>query len=367
MGRNQHLVRSLLAIQEEGGVTGRDGTRIWPEVILVGRDEGRLRRLATEHGIERWSTNLQRVLEQPDWEVYFDAQTTPLRAESVLMAIEAKKHVYCEKPSAGDLVSALQLAAAAAAAGVKNGVVQDKLFLPGLMKLRGLIDGGFFGRILSVRGEFGYWVFTGPHPPGQRPSWNYRSEDGGGIVSDMFCHWRYVLDNLFAPVQSVYAKIARHIPERFDESGLPYHATADDAAYAIFTLRDEIVAQINSSWCTRVDRDELFELHVDGTLGSAVAGLRECRVQPAVATPVAVWNPDIPNPIRFRDGWMRVPDNTRVDNAFKAQWEMFLRHVVDDDPFPWSLLEGAKGVQLAELALESDRERRVVDVPPLNL
>lgn len=367
MGRNQHLVRSLLSIRAEGGVTARDGTRIWPEPLLVGRDEGRLRALAAEHDVARWTTSLEAALAEPGYEIYFDAQTTLARAEALHAAIAAGKHIYCEKPTTHDSSSALEVAAAARKAGVKNGVVQDKLFLPGLSKLRSLVASGFFGRILSVRGEFGYWVFEGPEPPGQRPSWNYRAEDGGGIVSDMFCHWRYVLEGLFGSVESVYAHAAWHLPRRCDEQGRIYDATAEDAAYATFELEGGIIAQLNSSWCTRVDRDELFELHVDGTLGSAVAGLRECRIQPAAATPRAVWNPDIPNPIRFRDDWHVVPDTVDYDNAFKAQWKLFLRHVVDDDPFPWDLVEGAKGIQLAEVALQSHRERRRLDVPPLGI
>ncbi len=367
MGSNQHLIRSILAIRAQGGLVSRDGMRIWPEPILVGRDAHRVAALAAEHGVERWTTALDEALTEPDVEVYFDAQTTPARSESVMAAIAAGKHIYCEKPTAHDLASALELARAARDAQVKNGVVQDKLFLPGLRKLRLLIDSGFFGQILSVRGEFGYWVFEGAEPAGQRPSWNYRAEDGGGIVSDMFCHWRYVLEDLFGGVESVFARAAWHIPERVDERGATYKATAEDAAYAVFELEGGAIAQLNSSWCTRVDREELLELHVDGTGGSAVAGLRECRIQPAAATPRAVWNPDIPNPIRFRDGWATIPDTVDYDNAFKAQWELFLRHVVDDDPFPWGFLEGAKGIQLAEIAMRSNDEGRVLTVPELVL
>jgi predicted dehydrogenase len=274
--------------------------------------------------------------------------------------------VYCEKPSAGDLETALELARLADAAGVKHGVVQDKLFLPGLLKLKRLVDAGFFGRILSVRGEFGYWVFEDVRPL-QRPSWNYRREEGGGIIVDMLCHWRYVLDNVIAPVRAVSCLGATHVPERVDEQGRPYRCTADDAAYATFELDGGIIAQINSSWGVRVYRDELFTLQVDGTAGSAVAGLRTCKTQHRVNTPRAVWNPDLPNPLSFRDGWAEVPDHAVPDNAFKRQWELFLKHVACDEPFPWDLLAGARGVQLAELGLRSWRERRWLDVPELTL
>jgi predicted dehydrogenase len=365
MGTNQHLVRSILAIRRQGGLALPGGGRVVPEPLLVGRSEGKLRALAQEHDLDHWTTDLDGALADPGHSIYFDAQATAVRAEAVERAIAAGKHVYCEKPSAPNLESALRIARLAREAGVKHGVVQDKLFLPGLRKLRALVEGGFFGRILSVRGEFGYWVFEGPEPPSQRPSWNYRAEDGGGILADMFSHWRYVLDQVIAPVRSVYALAATHIGERVDEGGSPYRCTAEDAAYAVFELEGGIVAQLNSSWCVRVDRDELLELQVDGTEGSAVAGLRDCRVQGRRETPRAVWNPDVPNPLRFRDSWADFGGDGGYDNAFKAQWELFLRHVACDDPFPWDLFAGARGIQLAELATRSWREGRALEVPEL--
>jgi predicted dehydrogenase len=365
MGYRQHLVRSLLAIREQGGLELADGTRLWPEPILVGRREGALKDIAERHGLERWTTDLDQALAEPDAEIYFDAQVTPARAAAIRKAIAAGKHVYTEKPVAETVEEALALAALARDAGVRHGVVQDKLFLPGLLKLRRLVDSGFFGRILSVRGEFGYWVFEGDWQPANRPSWNYRAEQGGGIVLDMFCHWRYVLDQVIAPVRAVSATIATHIPERVDEAGQRYAATADDAAYGVFELEGGIVAQLNSSWTVRVFRDELVEFQVDGTHGSAVAGLRRCRVQPREATPRAIWNPDIPATEDFRAQWLEVPDNEDFGNAFKVQWEKFLRHVADGEPFPWDLKEGAKGVQLAQLGLRAAAEGRRLEVPEL--
>ena len=365
MGTNQHLIRSIVAIRKQGGVLLPGGDVIMPNPILVGRNENKLRALADAHGIERWSMDLSACLANPEDEIYFDAQATTLRAESLRAAIQAGKHIYCEKPTAPDLATALELARLARRAGVKNGAVQDMLFLPGLLKLQRVIQSGFFGRILSVRGEFGYWVFEGDWQPAQRPSWNYRKEDGGGIIVDMLCHWQYVLANLFGEVQAVSCLGATHIPERVDERGERYACTADDAAYSTFELADGIIAHFNSSWCVRVYRDELLTLQVDGTHGSAMAGLRECKVQSRVNTPRAIWNPDIPNTIDFRAEWMDVPDNGEFENAFKVQWELFLKHVVSDTPFPWDLEAGAKGVQLAELGLRSWQERRWVDVPDL--
>ncbi|MFD7918331.1 Gfo/Idh/MocA family protein [Streptomyces sp. NPDC059740] len=365
MGYRQHLVRSILALREQGGLDLGDGTVLWPEPVLVGRSEHRLRALAERHGLTAWSTDLDAVLADEDVEIYFDAQVTAAREDSVKKAIAAGKHLYCEKPTATALAGALELARLADAAGVKHGVVQDKLFLPGLLKLRRLVEGGFFGRILSVRGEFGYWVFEGDWQEAQRPSWNYRAEDGGGIAVDMFPHWEYVLHELFGPVRSVQAHVTTHLPRRWDEAGKPYEATADDAAYGIFELAGGIVAQINSSWAVRVNRDELVEFQVDGTEGSAVAGLRRCRVQHRSATPKPVWNPDIPATEPFRDQWQEVPDNGEFDNGFKAQWELFLRHVVRDEPWRWDLAAGARGVQLAELGLRSSAEGRRIEVPEL--
>jgi predicted dehydrogenase len=365
MGTNQHLVRSIVAIRDQGGVALADGSRVMPDPVLVGRNADKVSRLAKAHGIERWTTDLDAALASRDDAVFFDAASTQLRPALLKRAIAAGKHVYCEKPVATNLAEALDLCRAAQRAGVRHGVVQDKLWLPGLLKLKMLIDSGFFGRIFAVRGEFGYWVFEGDWQPAQRPSWNYRKEDGGGIILDMLCHWRYVLDNLFGEVKSVSCLGATHIPERVDESGRRYRATADDAAYATFELAGGIVAHVNSSWAVRVRRDDLVTFQVDGTHGSAVAGLQRCWSQARVNTPKPVWNPDIPQTIDFFSTWQEVPDNQACDNAFKVQWELFIRHVVEDAPFRWGLLEGAKGVQLVECGLRSWAERRWVDVPAL--
>src|SRR5690625_444403 len=365
MGTNQHLIRSIVAIREQGGIELPNGDVIMPDPILVGRREYRLKELAEENNLSRWTTNLEEALADDYNQIYFDAQTTDRRAPAVRQAIEAGKHIYVEKPTATSLEEALELARLADEAGLKNGVVQDKLFLPGLMKLKRLINSGFFGKILSVRIEFGYWVFEGDWQDGQRPSWNYRKEDGGGIIVDMFAHWRYVIHHLFGSIKSLSCLGATHIEERIDEKGEKYECTADDAAYGIFELENGIIVQANSSWAVRVNREDLLTVQVDGEEGSAVAGLRDCKVQHRVNTPKPVWNPDIPNPIDFESQWLEVPENDVYDNAFKIQWEMFLRHVVADDPYELDLLEGAKGTQLSELALQSWKERRWVDIPEI--
>jgi predicted dehydrogenase len=365
MGLNQHLRRSLYAIMQQGGVALSDSEAIMPRLLLVGRSPSKLEAISKECGGLPFTTDLDEALAKSDYSIYFDAQTTDRRADAVRHAIAAGKHIYCEKPIAGTVETAMELYCLAQQAGVKHGVVQDKLWLPGLLKLQTLRDLGFFGRILSIRGEFGYWVFEGDTVPAQRPSWNYRAEDGGGIILDMLCHWRYVLDNVFAPVKAVSCLGATHIPERVDESGRTFQCTADDSAYATFQLEDGSVAHFNSSWCVRVRRDDLLTLQVDGTKGSAVAGLRHCWIQHYGGTPRPIWNPDIDSPLDYFQGWQKVPEQTTFDNAFKRQWELFLRHIVKDEPFRWNLLEGVKGVQLAEKGLESWRKRCWVEIPAL--
>lgn len=365
MGTNQHLMRSIAAIIKQGGVQVSPTEFIMPDPVLVGRNAVKLEKLCEMSGVEKWTTNLDSVMNDPHYQIYFDAQTTGRRAECVKEAAKAGKHVYCEKPVATDTATALELYRICEEAGVKHGVVQDKLWLPGLLKLKRLMENDFFGRILAVRGEFGYWVFEGFTVPSQRPSWNYRKEDDGGIIVDMLCHWRYVLDNLFGNVKGVFCMGVTHIPERVDEQGKVYKCTAEDAAFATFELDGGIIAHFNSSWVTRVRRDDLLTIHVDGTKGSAVAGLRECWTQHYGNTPKPFWNPDIPQPIDFFEGWSKVPEQEYFDNAFKVEWELFLRHVVKDEPFRWNLLEGVKGVQLAEKGMESWEKRTWVEIPEI--
>lgn len=367
MGMNQHLIRSILEIRKQGGVTLSNGDRVIVDPIIVGRNAQKIEALALKHGISRWTTDIDAALKNPDDSIFFDAGSTQMRAELLKKAMDAGKHIYSEKPVAETLDVALELARYAKEKGVKNGVVHDKLSLPGLMKLKALRENGFFGEILSVRGEFGYWVFEGDWQTAQRPSWNYRKEDGGGMILDMLCHWRYVLDFTVAPIKAVSCIGATHIPTRFDEQGEKYAATADDAAYATFELEGGIIAQFNSSWCTRVRRDDLVTFHIDGTHGSAVAGLHSCKTQARVNTPKPVWNPDEAQKMNFFDDWVEVPDNQLYDNGFKVQWEDFIRHVVEDGPWEYNLKSGAKGLQLVDLALKSWKDRKWYDVPELEI
>lgn len=365
MGYNQHLVRSICALRDQGGLRLANGDTVVPDIHIVGRNLAKIQEIARKHGVTRVSTDLDAALLNPDDTLFFDAGSTQMRAELLTKAIEAGKDIYCEKPISDSLEQALSLARLARARGVRTGVVQDKLYLPGLRKIRMLRDSGFFGRILSVRGEFGYWVFEGDWQAAQRPSWNYKQAEGGGIILDMLCHWRYVMDNLFGAVQSVSCLGATHIPSRVDEAGNTYAADTDDAAYATFQLEGGVVAHINSSWCVRVRRDDLVTFQVDGTHGSAVAGLTRCFTQHRVNTPRPVWNPDQPQTMKFLDQWDEVPDNEPSENGFKLQWEEFLRHLYEGTPWKFTLDEGAKGVQLAELGLQSWKERRWMDVPAL--
>ncbi len=362
MGTNQHLMRSIVEIIKQGGVKVSDTEFIMPDPILVGRNPVKLKHLSEISGITKTTTDLDSVLADPYYTVYFDSQTTNRRVDAIKKAIEAGKHIYSEKPTATNTAAAFELADLAEKAKVKNGVVQDKLWLPGLLKLKMLIDSGFFGEILSVRGEFGYWVFDGKSVPTQRPSWNYRKEDGGGMILDMFAHWRYVIDNLFGDIKSVSCLGATHVTTRVGEDGKEYKCTADDSAYGTFELENGIIAQFNSSWCVRPRRDDLLTMQVDGTKGSAVAGLRDCCIQSEASTPKPIWNPDIDQPVDLFENWSWMPETMEFDNAFKVQWELFLKHIVCDTPFRWSLRDGAKGVQLAEKAIESWEKRAWVDL-----
>ncbi len=367
MGTNQHLIRSIKAIRDQGGLRLNDDLTLMPDPILTGRNHDKLQALAARTGVTRFTTDVDAALANKEDGIFFDASGTLQRAGFIEKAVKAGKAIYCEKPTAVETSEALRLAKLCEDAGVKNGCVQDKLWLPGIRKFRTLRDQGFFGRILSVRGEFGYWVFTGEDgdQPAQRPSWNYRKEDGGGIIVDMLCHWRYVIDNLFGKVKSVSCLGATHLPKRLDEKGKPYACTSDDACYATFECEGDVICQFNSSWTVRVRRDDLLTMQVDGTHGSAIVGLRKCWVQSIGTTPRPTWNPDIDQPIDFFGGWQEVPDATTYDNAFKIQWEEFLRHVALDTPFPWTLREGAKGVQLAELGLQSWEQRKWLPVTDL--
>ncbi|MBN1865531.1 MAG: Gfo/Idh/MocA family oxidoreductase [Victivallales bacterium] len=362
MGTNQHLMRSVSAIIKQGGVKVSETERIMPDPVLVGRNELKLRKLSEISGVEKISTDLDSLLKDPAYTIYFDAQTTERRTEAVKKAIAAGKHIYCEKPTATNSREAMELFKLAKAAKLKNGVVQDKLWLPGFIKLKTLVETGFFGRILAIRGEFGYWVFDGKPVPAQRPSWNYRKQDGGSMILDMFPHWRYVLDNVFGKVKAVSCVATTHIPKRIDEEGKPYKCTADDAAFAMFELEGGVFASFNSSWSVRVRRDDLLNIQVDGTHGSAVAGLRQVYIQPLAATPKPIWNPDAEDLTDYYKDWTLMPDTIEYDNAFKVQWELFLKHVVCNTPFRWTLEEGAKGVQLAEKAMESWKKKAWVKV-----
>ncbi|MCO1337295.1 oxidoreductase [Kocuria polaris] len=371
MGYRQHLLRSILPIRDQGGITLADGSRVTVEPILIGRNEAKIKELAALHGVEHYTTDLDAMIADPSVDVVFDASMTSLRYSTLSKAIAAGKHVFTEKPTAETLTEAVDLARQAQTAGITAGVVHDKLYLPGLVKLRRLVDEGFFGRILSMRGEFGYWVFEGEIQEAQRPSWNYRLADGGSMTTDMYCHWNYVMEGIIGTVKSVNSKTATHIPTRWDENGEAYEATADDAAYGIFELEtpggDEVIAQINSSWAVRVYRDELVEFQIDGTHGSAVAGLNKCVAQQRAHTPKPVWNPDLPVTESFRDQWSEVPANAELDNGFKLQWEEFLADVVAGREHRFGLLSAARGVQLAELGLQSAAERRTLDVPEIAL
>ena len=366
LGSTQHL-RSLMAIRNEGGLALGNGDRLVPDPVLLGRDPAKLAPLAAGNGGLKWSTDRDTSLTDRNIAIYFDASATGGRPARAAAALEAAKHVYVEKPLAETLSDALDLARRTEGSGLKGGIVQDKLFLPGLVKLRKLYETDFFGRILSIRLDFGWWVFDGTPYPAQRPSWNYRKATGGGLILDMFAHWRYIFDRLLGEIKAVSCRHMTAMPERRDEIGNWYGVDVEDTAFAIFELAGGVLAQVSSSWASRVKRDDLLQIQVDGTLGSAVCGLHRCFVQPLVATPKPFFDPERPQPINFDAQWQETPDIEPVRNGYRAGWELFLRHVAEDGPFPSPLLEGAKGVQLAEACHQSHRERRWVELAKLTI
>ncbi len=365
LGTNQHLIRSVLAIRNEGGLPLKNGDRLVPEPVLLGRNPDKLSALAAAHGGLKWSADTAATLADKSIDIYFDAAATGGRMERALRAIAAGKHIYLEKPIANSSEEAMKIVRGAQDAGVKAAAVQDKIYLPGFHKLRKVRDSGFFGRILSARLEAGWWVFDGELYPAQRSSWNYRKKDGGGLVLDMYPHWRYLLSSLIGPIKAVSCRTATRQPKRRDETGKPYEVDVEDEVFATFEFEGGALAQVTSSWATRVKRDDLIQIQIDGTLGSAIAGGHKCFVQSLAATPKPVWNADAPQAMDFDTQWQEVPDIEPFRNSYREGWEQFLRHVADDEPLRSTALEGAKDVQLTELCYQSDRERRWVDVPVL--
>lgn len=367
LGQNQHLANSLLAIRREGGLPLANGDRLVPEPILLGRNAEKLAQLAQRHGLAHWSTDVEATLADPSVAIYFDVAATGGRPERALQAIAAGKHIYLEKPIASTLEDALMVARAAEAAGLRNGVVQDKVFLPGFQKLMTLRRMGFFGRVLSAKLDFGWWIFDGEFQASQRASWNYRKAEGGGLVLDMFPHWRYMIDTLVAPVRAVTCRATTQVPRRIDEAGRPYDVDVEDGVAATFELEGGALAQVASSWSRRVRGDDMLTLQVDGTGGSAVATLHRCHIQPAAATPKPVWDVQQRLDTDFAAHWQEVPDTEPFRNSYRQGWELFLRHVVEGTPFPSPLLAGAKGLQLVDACYRSNRERCWVDLPELTL
>jgi len=362
IGVNQHLANSLDVLRRSQLKTS-NGRLVELDLILVGRDPQKLAEVAAAHGISRWTTDLDSALADESNQIFFDCAATNLRYGLLEKAIRAGKHVYCEKPLAERPEEAVRLANLATQRGVKHGVVMANLWLPGLVKLQRLLKADYFGKVLSVRGEFGYWIFEGDWQLGQRPSWNYRAEDGGGIILDMLCHWHYMLAQLFGPITQVHCMKSTQIQNRWDEQGRLYRATAEDTAFVTGLIEDKVPVQINVSWATRVRRDDLLTIHIDGTHGSAVVGARDCFIQPRTLTPKPVWNPDSQAARNYFADWSPVPDNQTFENAFKAQWQAFIDHVVTGVAFPWDFFMGAEGVQLAATCHTSAEEKRLCVVP----
>jgi predicted dehydrogenase len=362
IGATQHLANALAPIRAEGGLPV-GGDRIVPRLLLVGRDRERLAGIAESYGIGDWSTDLDAALARPDFTVFFDAAATHQRVAALGKAIAAGKHIYSEKPVAPSLAEGHALLEAAQARGLKAGAVEDKLNLPGLQKMLRLAQSGFFGRVTGFKLDFGWWVFDGTERPSQRPSWNYRKSGGGGLTHDMMPHWRYVIEGILGPIARVVAATKTAIPERVDEEGRRYAVDVDDTSVTLAELASGAVGTIICSWATRVRRDDLLTLQIDGTGGSALAGLHRCWVQSAAATStVRRFNPDTDIGADYRSDWTEVADATAYTNPYRVGWENFLRHVVADAPLLCDFAAGLRDVQLAEACYRSVAQRTWVSI-----
>ena len=366
LGTNQHLIRSLLAIRQEGGLPLQNGDRLMPEPVLLGRNPDKLAALAEAHGGLAWSDDAPKTLADKTIDIYFDVAATGGRLARALRAVAAGKHIYLEKPVADSSAEAMQIVRAAKARGVKAAAVQDKVYLPGFHKLRKVRDSGFFGRILSARLESGWWVFDGELYPSQRSSWNYRKKDGGGLVLDMYPHWRYLTASLMGPIKAVSCRKLTQQKKRWDEAGKPFDVDVEDEVFSTFEFESGAMAQVTTSWASRVKRDDLIQIQIDGTHGSAVAGGHKCFVQSLAATPRPAWNVEVPQAMDFDTQWQEVPEHEPFKNSYRHGWEQYLRHVAEDAPLRSTLLEGARDVQLTEACYQSDRERRWIDIAPLS-
>jgi len=362
IGSTQHLANALAPIRREGGLAA-GGDRIVPRLLLVGRDAGRLAQIAAAHGVTEWSTDLDAALGDSSFTVFFDAAATHQRRQVLEKAIAAGKHLYTEKPVALSAADGLALLAAARARGLKHGAVEDKQYLPGLQKLAALSRAGFFGRVVGFQLEFGWWVFDGVERPSQRPSWNYTRAGGGGLILDMYPHWRYVIENILGPIRRVVTAAATAVPERIDESGARYRVDVEDTATTLVELADGAFGTIMSSWATRVRRDDLMTFAIDGTGGSAIAGLHRCRVQTNAGTPtVKHFNPMVDLAIDYRADWSDAPEAGPYTNPYRVGWEDFLRHLVAGGPLISDLAAGVRDLQFAEACRRSAATGAWVDL-----
>mgnify|MGYP001349413636 FL=1 len=368
--RTQHIRGGLAQIRDEGGLHVDDDV-VMPRLLLAGRNETRLAEVANEFGIEEWTTDLDAALADPEFPVFFDAAATHLRLDTLNRAIDAGKHIYTEKPIAPSVAEGLELMRRADEQALRHGAVEDKLFLPGFRKLQSLVEQGFFGRVVGFRLEFGWWVFDGVEAESQRPSWNYTKDGGGGLLSDMHPHWRYVIEGILGPIARVACSAWTAQPERIDEEGKRYDVDVEDATATLLELEDGARGAILSSWARRVRGDDLVTFQIDGTKGSAVAGLRKCWAQSAADTPrIEGFNmgPDTATMDFSADydaQWTEIDEVAPYKNPYRFGWEGFIPHVVTGAPFEHTLAAGIRDVQLAEASATASAGHSWVDLPVL--
>jgi predicted dehydrogenase len=360
----QHLQNALAPIRDEGGLAIGDD-RVVPKLLLCGRYAERVAAVALAHSVTDWTTDLDTALADPAYAIFFDAAATQQRVGVLEKAIAAGKHIYSEKPVAPTVAEGLALLQQVKARGLKHGAVEDKVHLPGLQKLARLMQSGELGRVVGFRLEFGWWVFDGTGQPCQRPSWNYRA-GGGGLMLDMYPHWRYVIEAIVGRIARVSSAAWTATPERIDEQGERYRVEVDDSAATLVELESGVCGTILSSWATRVRRDDLFTLQVDGTKASAIATLHHCHVQTMAHTPtIKGFSVMTDIAADYREGWTEAPPLDVYRNPYRDGWEQFLRHVVAGTPLASNFAAGIRDVQFAEACLRSNAVRTWIARPQL--
>ena len=283
----------------------------------------------------------------PSFPILFDAAATKQRVSTLTKAIAAGKHIYSEKPVALSVADGMALLTAARARNLKHGAVEDKIFLPGLQKLsaarraeilrpRHRLSPRF--RLVGVRRIRAQKPAAKLELPAKRCRRSHH-----GYVSALALRRSKAFS---ARSVGLWHATATAIPQRADESGTRYDVDVDDTSLTLAELENGAVGTIACSWATRVRRDDLLTFQIDGTSGSAVAGLHRCWAQSAGDTPeVRHINPMVDIGFDYRRDWKEVPGLAAYANPYRVGWDRFLKHIVTGEPLASDLSAGIRDVQ----------------------